>query len=152
MSLLLNKNYRLHKLKNKATILIHERSLFKQYIVLIIIFQRTLRLLFTSKSQRFLKIFIYFKMSTWLRRQFFDNVIFSEYFLNVLSDLKTLMFSSSSTTLNLNENLLFLFNFLNYSLKNNTHDASHLTIFDKFCKNVEDVYLKTSKDFSWKIS
>ena len=27
------------------------------------------------------------------------------------------------------------------------HDASHLTIFNQFRKNVENVYLKTSKDF-----
>ena len=64
MSLLLNKNCRLYKLKNKVKTLIHEKSLFKQYIILTIVFQRTLKLLFTSKSQRFLKTFIYFKILT----------------------------------------------------------------------------------------
>ena len=49
MLLLLNKNYYLHEFKNKVKILIHEKSLFKQYIVLIIIFQRTLKSLFTSE-------------------------------------------------------------------------------------------------------
>ena len=49
MSLLLNKNCRLHELKNKVKILIHEKSLFKQYIVLIIALQKTLKFLFTLK-------------------------------------------------------------------------------------------------------
>ena len=31
--------------------------------------------------------------------------------------------------------------------KGDTHDASHLTIFNQFRKDVEDVYLKTSRDF-----
>ena len=64
MSLLLNKDYYLHELKNKVKTLIHERSLFKQYIVLIIAFQRTLRFLFTSELQCSLKTFIYSKVST----------------------------------------------------------------------------------------
>ena len=33
------------------------------------------------------------------------------------------------------------------SLKDDTHDASHLTIFDRFRKNVENAYLKTSENF-----
>ena len=32
-------------------------------------------------------------------------------------------------------------------LKNDTHDASHLAISDRFHKNVENVHLRTSKDF-----
>ena len=64
MSLLLNKNCRLHELKNKVKILIHERNLFEQHIVLTIAFQRTLRFLFISELQRSLKTFIYFRMST----------------------------------------------------------------------------------------
>ena len=28
------------------------------------------------------------------------------------------------------------------------HDASHLTVFNQFRKNVKDAYLKTSKDSS----
>ena len=86
MSLLLNKNCHLHELKNKVKTLIHEKSLFKQHIVLTIASQKTLRFLFTSESQRSLKIFIYFRMSTWLRRQFFDDVIFNECFLSALSN------------------------------------------------------------------
>ena len=64
MSLLRSKNCRLHELKNKIKILIHERSLFKQHIILIIASQRTLRFLFNLELQRFLKTFIYFKVST----------------------------------------------------------------------------------------
>ena len=64
MLLLLNKNCCLHELKNKIKILIHEKSLFKQHIILIIIFQRTLKFLFTSKFQYSLKNFIYFRMLT----------------------------------------------------------------------------------------
>ena len=63
MLLLLNKNYRLYESKNKVKILIYEKNLFKQYIVLIIAFQKTLKCLFISESQRSLKIFIYFRMS-----------------------------------------------------------------------------------------
>ena len=32
--------------------------------------------------------------------------------------------------------------------KNNTHDASHLTVFNRFRKNVENAYLRISEDFS----
>ena len=32
--------------------------------------------------------------------------------------------------------------------ENDTHDALHLTIFNRFRKNVEDAHLKTSKDSS----
>ena len=32
-------------------------------------------------------------------------------------------------------------------LKNDMHDALHLTIFDQFRKNVEEIHLKTSEDF-----
>ena len=31
--------------------------------------------------------------------------------------------------------------------KDDTHDASYLTIFDQFRKNVKDVHLKTSENF-----
>ena len=37
-------------------------------------------------------------------------------------------------------------------LKDDTHDASHLTIFNQFRKDVENVHLKILKDFRWKIS
>ena len=31
--------------------------------------------------------------------------------------------------------------------ENNMFNALHLIIFNQFCKNIEDAYLKTSKDF-----
>ena len=49
MLLLLYKNRHLHELQNKAKILIHERNLFKQHIILIIVSQKTLKSLFISK-------------------------------------------------------------------------------------------------------
>ena len=62
MLLLLCKNCKLHKLQNKIKILIHERSLFKQHIMLIITSQRILKSLFILEYQRSLRIFIYFRM------------------------------------------------------------------------------------------
>ena len=50
MLLLLYKNRCLHELQNKAKILIHKRNLFKQHIVLIIVFHKRLKSLFTSES------------------------------------------------------------------------------------------------------
>ena len=32
--------------------------------------------------------------------------------------------------------------------ENDTHNASHLTIFNQFRKNVENIHLKTSEDSS----
>ena len=32
--------------------------------------------------------------------------------------------------------------------ENDTHDALHLTVFDRFRRNVKDAHLKTLKDFS----
>ena len=43
MLLLLSKDYRLHELKNKI------KSLFKQYIVLIFIFEKRVKFLFISE-------------------------------------------------------------------------------------------------------
>ena len=64
MLLLPNINCCLHELKNETKFLIHERSLFKQLIVLIIVFQKTLKSLFTSEFQRFLRTFIYYRILT----------------------------------------------------------------------------------------
>ena len=36
--------------------------------------------------------------------------------------------------------------------KSDTHDVSHLTVLDRFRKNVEDVHLRTSEDLRWKTS
>ena len=44
--------------------------------------------------------------------------------------------------------ICFFYSILKISFsKDDTHNALHLTIFDRFRKDVKDVHLKTSKDF-----